>query len=257
MSFKTKILIEHSIKYLIIFLIAAFFWHQTNTGLKQAQESGFLDSIAVIMSLISVACITGYFAFSYTTVGKQFWERFFGYIATFFLGISLIFSLIILYQIAVIWVPQMQMVWLIILGSLYIGTVLFDNLDLLRMGMDVAATNFFETAHLNKSSSDKLSTTISFLKEGHRLPYANSLIGQALIELGKTKENQNLTKAGTWILDNSDSSQESIDHKVADAFSSYAKSDKKIEDFTDSLRKNQPQHIADNLIAHLIERVKD
>lgn len=257
MNFRQKILLENAIKYVFILVIAYLCWSPIVQGLQMAAESGKLESIAVIMSIVSLSSITGYFAFSYTTVGKISHERIFGYGATFFLGLSLALSLVINYNIAVLWVPEMQMMWLLVLGSLYIGTILFDNLDLLRLGMDVAATSFFENAHnLTGKGSDKIDTTISFLKQGNRLPYANSLIGQAFVELGKEKENPELIKTGQWILENSYAPQHEIDKKVAQSFEEYAKKDKKIEEFIISLKKGQTQVIADNLIANLIEIVK-
>jgi|SRR3989344_1389016 len=258
MTFRQKIIFESALKYVLIFIIAFLSWNPISQGLQAAADSGKLESIAIIMSIVSLSSITGYFAFSYTTVGKHFNERIFGYAATFFLGLSLLLSLIINYNIAAIWVPEMQMIWLLILGSLYIGTILFDNLDLLRLGMDVAATTFFEKAHnFGSAGSDKISATVSFLKEGQRLPYANGLIGQALLELGKTKENNGFIEVGEWILDNTEASQKEVDKKVAEAFSDYGKKDKKIEEFVSSLNKGETQYIADNLIANLIERVKE
>ncbi len=257
MSFRQRILFESGIKYLFILILAFFSWNPIVEGLQHASESGKLESIAIIMSIVSLSSITGYFAFSYTTVGKHIHERIFGYAATFFLGLSLLLSLIINYNIAAIWVPEMQMIWFLILGSLYIGTILFDNLDLLRLGMDVAATSFFEKAHtFGGTGMDKISTTVDFLKEGQRLPYANSLIGQALIELGKLKDHDEFIQVGDWILENSNSTQQEVDKKIAGTFAPLGEKDKKIEEFVESLNKGQSQHIADNLIANLIERVK-
>ena len=64
-------------------------------------------------------------------------------------------SLIIVYFIAVIWIPEMTLVWGITLFSLYLGTALFDNLDLMRMGLDISATRFFEKENLDKSKKQQ------------------------------------------------------------------------------------------------------
>jgi len=256
MSFTKKILKEHSIKYMVTFIITALMWNPIRYGLMGAAKSGKLESIAVVMGIIVLCSLTGYFAFSYTAVGKKFVQRFFGYLCTFFLGISLILSLIVIYFIAAIWVPSMALVWGSILFSLYIGTVIFDNLDLLRMGLDVFATSYFEKGHLKKSE-DELSAVIQFLKEGQRLEFANSLIGQGIIKLGEDKKDLRLQKAGKSILDQSDSSQHEIDRKVAETFSVYAKTDLKIRDIVTDLKKGQSQSIADSLIVNLLEIVKE
>ena len=256
MSFTKKILIEHSIKYGLTFIIAASLWNYIEHGLLLAAASDKLDAIAVIMGIISLCSMSGYFAFSYTTVGKQLRERFFGYLCTFFLGIALILSLIIIYFIAVIWVPEMKLIWGLILLSLYIGTYIFDNLDLLRMGLDVAATNFFEKGYSEKSK-DNFSTVIQFLKEGQRLEFSNALIGKAMIELGQEKENLQLQEAGRWILDNSNKSQHKIDKRIAQAFSVYSKKDEKIRKIIEDLQKGQTQNIADSLIANLLDLAKE
>ena len=255
MSFTKKILYEHLVKYVFTYTILAVLWNPIKTGLVIASKSGKLEAIAVVMGIVSLCSLTGYFAFSYTTVSKRFLPRIFGYFCTFFLGLSLLLSLAIIYFIALIWIPEMQLVWMATLLSLYIGTVIFDNLDLLRMGLDVAATNFFEKDHENYSDS-KFSSIIHFLKEGQRLEYANSLIGQAMVELGKEKKDKEISESGKWILDNSNKEQHIIDEKVAETFSKYNK-DQKIKKITADLLAKQNQNIADSLIANLLEIIKN
>ncbi len=254
MAFTKRILEEHLIKYTLTFVIAALLLNPIRKGLLAASQSGKLEAIAVIMGIITLCSLTGYFAFSYTTVGKVFVQRFFGYLCTFFLGLSLLLSLMIIYFIAVIWVPEMQLVWLAVLLSLYIGTVIFDNLDLFRMGMDVAATSFFEKGH---SKKDQFSMALKFLKEGQRLEYANSLIGQAMIELSNEKRNSEILEAGKWISNNTDKNQHTIDHKVAITFEQYGNQNQKIKMMVEDLKKGQNQSVADSLIANLLEVVRD
>lgn len=255
MNFRNRILFENTIKYLILFVLGGLLWKPIESGLLKAAETGKLESIAVIMSIVSLSSITGYFAFSYTTVGKIAQERVFGYLATFFLGLSLLISLIINYNIAAIWVPEMQNIWLLVLVSLYVGTILFDNLDLLRLGMDVAATSFFEKAHI-QNSTDKTSSAISFLKKGQRLPFANGLIGQSLIEIGKMNNNNLFLETGNWMLNNINATQTDVDNKVAQLFLDVTK-DSNIHEIARNLVKGQSQHIADNLIATIMEKVSE
>ena len=122
MDFTKKILKEHAIKYVIIFVITAFLWFPIKRGLILASESAKLEAIAVIMGIVSLCALTGYFAFSYTTVGKSSLHRFFGYLCTGLLTIPLILTWLILYFIAVIWVPEMKFVWGFVLLTLYLGT---------------------------------------------------------------------------------------------------------------------------------------
>ena len=252
MGFTKKILEEHAIKYFITFVIAAILLNPIRKGLISTSQSGKLEAIAVIMGIVTLCSLTGYFAFSYTTVGKIPIQRFFGYLCTFFLGLSLLLSLMIIYFIAIIWVPEMQMVWLAVLLSLYIGTVVFDNLDLLRMGMDVAATSFFEKDNSNK---DRFTMALQFLKEGQRLQYANSLIGQAMIELGKEKRNHPILEEGEGIIKNSDQEQHIIDQRVARTFEKYP--NQKIKSMVQELKEGQNQNVADSLIANLLELARE
>lgn len=254
MGFTKKILEEHTIKYIITFVIAALLLNPIRNGLISASQSGKLEAIAIIMGIVSLCSLTGYFAFSYTVVGKVWVQRFFGYLCTFFLGLSLMLSLMIIYFIATIWVPEMQLVWLVVLLSLYIGTIIFDNLDLLRMGLDVAATSFFEKDH---SGKDKFSIALQFLKEGQRLQYANSLIGQAMIELGKEKRNDSILEEGKWIIQNSDQEQHIIDQRVAKTFEQYGDKNHKIKSMVKDLNNHQNQNVADSLIANILELVRE
>lgn len=145
MKFLHRILLEHSIKYAVLLFVAVSFWNDIRDGLQQVSEAGNLDSLALLMSIIALASVSGYFAFSYTQVAKHA-VRFWGYLTTLFLGVSITLSLIIIYFIAVTWIPQMAAIWAIIFGSLFLGIALFDNLDLLRMGLDVSASRFFDRA---------------------------------------------------------------------------------------------------------------
>lgn len=254
MKFGRRIFIEHQIKYAIIILIAFFLWEPIREGLLLAADANKLEAIAVIMGIVTLCSLSGYYAFSYTTVGKEASRRVFGYLCTFFLGISILVSLIIIYHIATIWVPEMKSIWAMSLFSLYIGTYIFDNLDLSRMGMDVAATSFFEGGYICKQE-DSLSKTIGFLKEGHRLPFANNLIGKAIITLGESKNKNAWINAGNWIMDNSALSQQEIDLKVVKTFSTFGKQDKVIKDILNALKKGQDQNVADALIGRLLERI--
>ncbi len=254
MTFGTRIFIEHQIKYAIIVLIAFFLWDPIREGLLLAADANKLEAIAVIMGIVTLCSLSGYYAFSYTTVSKKAGQRFFGYLCTFFLGISILISLIIIYHIATIWVPEMKIIWGMSLFSLYIGTFIFDNLDLSRMGMDVAATSFFEKGHLGKQENE-LTKTINFLKEGHRLPFANNLIGKAIVTLGESKKKKTWITTGEWIQDNSIKSQKEIDLKVVKIFTSFGKKDKVIADILAALKKGQEQNVADVLIGRLLERI--
>jgi hypothetical protein len=254
MSFGRRIFIEHQIKYALIVLIALFLWDPIRDGLLLAADANKLEAIAVIMGIVTLCSLSGYYAFSYTTVSKNASSRFFGYFCTFFLGISILVSLIIIYHIATIWVPEMKGIWALCLFSLYFGTYIFDNLDLSRMGMDVAATSFFENGYMSNQETE-LTKTISFLKEGHRLPFANNLIGKAIITLGESKNKKTWINAGNWILDNSVLSQKEIDMKVVKTFSPLTKSDKIITDILKALKKGQNQNVADALIGRLLERI--
>ena len=255
MKFSQRILIESAIKYFITFLILGLFWRTINSGLMRALESGKLEAIAVVMGIVGLSSISGYFAFSYTAVGKNRKQRLFGYTTTFFLGLALATSLLIIYIIAVLWVPEMKVIWALILLSLYIGTVLFDNLDLLRMGLDVAATSFFEQEIVGKSE-EEIRTAIEFLKEGQRLHFANTLIGKGIIQLGNNKKDKDLVKAGKWILGGSYKTQQDVDKKVAEAFEPYAKENPKIEKILNNLKDGESQEIADNSIANLLYILK-
>lgn len=256
MSFTHRILLEHSVKYILFVLIVISLLETIRNGLNKVSQSGTLESLALIMSLIAVASITAYFTFSYTTVGKSF-QRFFGYLCTFFLGLSILLSIVVIYFIATIQVPELSPIWLIILSSLLIGIILFDNLDLLRMGLDVSATTFFENAERYSGKNNAVESITKYLREGHRLSYVNGLIGQALIEVGIKKNNSHFTDVGQWILENVDGSQQLIDNKIVDTFSSILQEDRTIRHAIEELKKGQSQYIADNLIATVIERANN
>lgn len=256
MEFTRKILLEHTVKYALIILITYILWTPIQHGLEAANESGKLEAIAVIMGIVSLCSLTGYYAFSYTVVGKDFAQRYFGYLCTFFLGVALLLSLLVIYFVSVISVPELKLVWMLILGCLYIGTILFDNLDLLRMGMDVAATNFFEKSSFAQSK-DKFGHIVDFLKENYRLETSNTLIGKAIIMLGTENSDDKIISGGRWIVKNSDRPQHEIDNKVADIFLDCAKGDAHIKKILISLKNNQPKHIADTLIAELLEKMRE
>jgi hypothetical protein len=254
MKLSKRIWVEQAIKYVIIFSVTAYVWIPIKSGLLAASGSGKLEAIAVVMGIVSLCALTGYFAFSYMTVGKKPFVRWAGFVCAAFLTIPLILTWLILYFIASIWIPEMSLVWGFVLLTLYIGTFIFDNLDLLRLGKDVAATSFFEQGIYNQT--DTVSSAVTFLKEGQRLEFANTLIGRAVLELGKTKNNSRLKKAGEWIIDNSKKSQHEIDVKVAETFSKYGENDNRIRDIISELQQKQKQSTADVLIASLLELVK-
>ena len=77
MKFAKKIFLEQAIKYVITFIVVALLWGPCKNGLDNAAASGNLEAIAVIMGIVSLCALTGYFAFSYTTVGKSPTQRFF------------------------------------------------------------------------------------------------------------------------------------------------------------------------------------
>jgi len=253
MNFKKKILIENSIRYLLIFLVIALFWNRINFGLISISDSGNLEAIAVVMGIISLCALTGYFAFSYATVGKGNLHRFFGYLSASFLTIPLILTWVVLYFIASIWIPEMKFLWGIILGTLYLGTLIFDWLDLLRIGKDIAATSFFEKG--NMSPKDEFSTMINLLKEGQRLEHSYIIIGKPVIDLGKEKNDSKIIFTGKWVINNPKKGQHATDKKIAETFERYAKKDRKIKHIINDLKKGQEQNIADSLIANLLELV--
>ena len=254
MTFTQKIFLEQAIRYTITFIIVGFLWNPIHQGLLQAVDK--LDAIAVIMGILSLCALTGYFAFSYTTVDKSPVYRFFGYLCAFCLTLPLIITWLILYFIATIWIPEMQFIWALILIVLYVGTFIFDNLDLTRMGLDVVATSFFEKGH-TLQGKDQLSATIDFLQEGQRLEHTYFLIGKATMELGKLKHDNTLIKTGEWVLKNSDKEQQFVDEKIAKAFEPYAKENDKISKIIEDLKKGQNQNITDSLIADLFQLVRD
>ena len=96
-----------------------------------------------------------------------------------------------------------------------------------------------------------------FLKEGQRLEYANSLIGQAMVELGKEKSNEKILNEGKWILDNSEKEQQLIDRKIAKTFEEYGEKNPKIKHILNDLMKDQNQSVADSLIANLLEIMRN
>jgi hypothetical protein len=255
MNFTKKSLIEQTIKYIFIFIVVGLFWSKIEQGINNAAISGKLEAIGVVMGIVSLCAITGYFSFSYNVVGKKFVSRMFGYLCAFFLTIPLILSWLILYFIAVVWIPEMKIIWALILGTLYLGTLIFDYLDTLRMGLDVAATSFFEKGNL-QIGGDHLSSTIHYLKGGQRLPYANFLIGQAMVELGRQKNDQLLINSGKYVLDNQ-LSQREVDEFTADVFSKFGETNKKVAQIVLDLKKGQNQNVSDSLIANLFELVKE
>lgn len=258
MTFQNKILIEHAVKYTIITIILAVIWNPVNTGLFNAVESGRLEALAVIMGIIALCSLTGYYTFSYTVVAKTWKQRYFGYLCTLLMGISLSVSLLIIYFIAVLWVPEMIFIWATVLGSLYIGTIIYDNFDLLRMGKDVAAINFFEN-NVNGSGSGSedhiLETTVDYLREGQRLPFSNALIGRAIAEIGQDAGIQRLVEGGSWISEQAEQEQHVIDQKIVELFRVFEKDVPKIKASLTELEQGQSQHAADNLIAGVIERI--
>jgi len=211
------------------------------------------------MGIMALCSTMGYYAFSYTTVDKRVFQRITGYVCTYLLTIALTISLLIIYLISVIWIPEMSYVWAIILLSLYAGNVIYDFLDLFRMGKDVVATSFYEKSieSIAGGSNDEVVSVINYLKEGHRLSFANSLIGKSIMELSKKSKDMDLEIGGRWILDNSEESQQNIDNKVADLFAKFQESDNKIAEIIVDLRKGQNQNIADSLIANLLEIVNN
>lgn len=253
-KFSKTIIREQTIKYIIIFSITAFVWGPIREGLINASNVDKLEPIAVIMGIISLCALTGYFAFSYAVIGKTPLQRFLGYLCALFLTVPLILTWMILYFTASIWVPEMRFVWGFILFTLYLGTFLFDNLDLLRMGRDVAAISFYEKGH---QKNNPLDSTIELLKQGQRLAVANLAIGQAIEELGIAQKDKNLREKGAWIIKEATSDQHIIDRKVVEAFKPYAKSDPKIRDILNHLESGLEQHVADLLIASLLERVSN
>ena len=255
MSFTKRILLEHSVKYLLLVLIAFFVWGDLKTGLLQMEDQGNLEAIAVIMSVIALASVSGYFAFSYTQVSKGI-QRYFGYVCTFFLGLSMMLSLLIVYFVAVIWAPEFAHIWFTIVASLFVGIAFFDNLDLMRMGLDVSATQFFESGNTELFSKDQVvDVAVDFLREGHRLSSANGLIGQAVLELGRQVKDADLKKGGQWILERSDLSQEQVDKKIVELFRPYAEKSSTVRKSITELEKGLSQAAADQMIATMIERV--
>lgn len=231
-------------------------WEPVNSGLRNAIESGKLEAIAVIMGIVALCSLTGYYTFSYTVVAKTWRQRYFGYFCTLLMGISLSISLLIIYVISSLWVPEMNVVWSTVLGSLYVGTIIYDYFDLLRMGKDVAAITFYESS-INTDDDHDLQTTVEYLREGQHLRFANSLIGKAIIELGKDNKDQNLITGGQWILDNADQDQHTIDHKIAYIFTPLKQHRQSISNIIDELQKHQSQHVADQLIAQLLSEIDD
>ena len=247
-----KLLFEQVIRYSIIFAITALLWSPIKNGLTEAsQYSDNLEAVAVIMGLVSICALYGYFSFSYTTVSKNALHRTIGYVCTSLLTIALIITWLTMYFLAVIWVPTMKGIWIFTFVTLYAGVFIFDILDLFRMGMDVAATSFFEKGLDFGNSST--SNTIKLLKEGQRLAFANALIGKAMVEIGEKKKSKKIKEGGEWVLKNSHKTQFTIDKKVATTFETLGRKNKKIKSIIDALKKGQSQNIADSLIANLLE----
>lgn len=258
MTFQQKILAEHAVKYLIITVILWLSWSSITAGLSNAVQSGKLEAIAVIMGIVALCSLTGYYTFSYTVVAKTPIQRYFGYLCTLLMGVSLTISLFIIYFIATLWVPEMSMVWSGVLGSLYLGTVIYDNFDLLRMGKDVAAINFFETSIGSGVTADEdhlLEATVEYLREGQRLPFANSLIGRAVTELGQDVKNVKLVNGGKWITEQAEQEQHVIDQKIVELFKPFQEELPKVGIILDQLAVGQSQHVADHLVATLIEEI--
>ena len=161
-----------------------------------------------------------------------------------------------MYFLAVMWVPTMENLWIFTFITLYVGVFIFDILDLFRMGMDVAATSFFEKGLDFPSSSSSASKTIKLLKEGQRLAFANALIGKAMVEIGDKKGNKKIKENGKWILKNSHKTQLTIDKKVASTFKTFGTKNKKVRSIIEDLEKGQSQNVADSLIANLLEIVE-
>lgn len=255
MSFTKRILLEHLVKYAVIFTLVIAVAPGIKESLVSVSSSRPLDSVALLMSIIALASISGYFAFSYTTVAKNY-QRYFGYLATFFLGTSITFSLIIIYFIATIWIPELNLVWTIIFGSLFIGTVIFDNLDLLRMGLDVAATSFFEKNHRSVEGKSYVGNAIIMLREGQRLSSANVIIGTAIREVGKDHNDITLLNGGQWIIDHAEKEQSVIDQKVSELLKPYSSKSKVIETSIALLEEGQKQRVADRLIADILSELQ-
>ncbi len=256
MTFQTRILFEHLLKYILIFIVMGIVWIPVQTGLTNAVESGKLEAIAVIMGIVALCSLTGYYTFSYTVVAKTWRQRYFGYLCTLLMGISLSISLLIIYVIASLWVPEMKVVWMGTLGSLYIGTIIYDNFDLLRMEKDVAAINFYET-NVNIDDDHILDTTVDYLREGQHLRFSNSLIGKAIMDLGRERKLMELVEGGKWIYENADEEQHTIDHKIIDLFKPFKQHRTSIANILTQLEEHQSQHVADQLIAQLLTEIDD
>jgi hypothetical protein len=252
-TFEKKIFFEQTIKYVLVFVVIAFLWAPIKLGLLNSSEN--LEAIAIIMGIISLCALTGYFQFSYSVVPKDPVSRFWGYLCAFLLTIPLILTWLILYFIAVVWAPGMKFIWGMILLSLYLGVLIFDWLDLFRMGRDVAAVNFFEKGHSGKGGDD-VSVAIDLLKEGQRLEFATVLVGKAILGIGNEMNDKVLQKEGGWISEHSQASQREVDLRVARAFSRYGKKNKKIQKLLYDLKKGQNQSTADSLISHILELVR-
>ena len=257
MEFRKKVLLEALVRYIVTFFIVALLFPSISLGLHKAAETGKLEAIAVIMGIVSLCSLTGYFSFSYTVVAKSFWSRFWGYVCAFGLTLPLILCWLVLYFVASISIPEMSHVWLIILLTLYIGILVFDLIDLMRMGLDIAATSFFEQGVTGtKGESDKLESILEFLTEGKRLAYANGLIGTAISELGQLISDRKLTATGEWIQGSPENQQHVVDRKIVEAFEHFS-TDSRIKDILVELNQGQTQVVADSLIVELIRYVKN
>lgn len=247
---RKQLIIENLTKHAIILVIAFFFWVSIYNKIKIADES-VLSSIGVMVGMIALASLAAYFSFSFSIVSKDKKIRTLGYLATFFLFLAFVVSIEVILATAIVWIPDLSFVWIVIVGSLFIGSIIYDNLDLMRIGLDTAAVSFFEKGD-NKKSND-VQFFADKLKEGQRLSVANATIGQAIVSLGEEKKIKTWVKGGEWIIDNAEENQHLIDHKVAELFEHLAKDDKRIEQIASDLKKGQNQSTADTLIGRLLE----
>ncbi len=146
MELANKIILENVGKHIISLMIALYFWDIIFEQISLADEQ-LLSSIAVIITLIALASLTAYFTFSFSIVGKDFKWRLAGYLYTFLLFLSFTLSLEVILATAINWVPNLSVVWTLIVVSLFVGALIFDHLDLMKLGLDPAAIHFFEKGH--------------------------------------------------------------------------------------------------------------
>lgn len=106
------------------------------------------------------------------------------------------------------------------------------------------------------SKNSEIISLLNLLSNNQDLYFANSLIGEVILSMGRKLNNTELRKWGKWIVVNNEKSQREIDQKVVEIFSNFIHDkNSKIAEILSKLDVGQTQHMADRLIVELFIEV--